>query len=108
MRYFTPNENRNYEVYPHHLIILFYRFRTESYLKSDNSYTKKLAASDVIDIINRNRAIVEPYCGLFDEDLLRYKTKVINNDERIEEKLFLNNDVLKDENIENGGISSMN
>ena len=26
LRYFTPNKNRNYEVYAHHLLILFYPF----------------------------------------------------------------------------------
>ena len=40
LRYFTTNKNRNYEVCAHHLLILFYQFRTESDLKSDNSCTK--------------------------------------------------------------------
>ena len=26
LRYFTPNKNRNYEVYANHLLILFYPF----------------------------------------------------------------------------------
>ena len=42
---FTPNKNKNYNVYAHHLLILFYPFRTKSDLKSYNSYTKKLAAT---------------------------------------------------------------
>ena len=46
LRFLTPNKNRNYEVYAHHLLIPFYPFQTESDLKSDNSYTKKLAALD--------------------------------------------------------------
>ena len=33
---------------------------------------------------------------------------MINNDERIEENLFLNNDVLDDSHIENGDVNSMN
>ena len=28
LRYFTPNKNKNYEVYVHHLLILFYPFQT--------------------------------------------------------------------------------
>ena len=60
LRYFTPNINRSYEVYAHHLLILFYPFQTESDLKSDNSCTKKLAARDVIETVNRNRLIIEP------------------------------------------------
>ena len=42
LRYFTPNKNKNYNVYAHHLLILFYPFQTESDLKSYNSYIKKL------------------------------------------------------------------
>ena len=72
LRYFTPNKNRNYEFYANHLLILFYPFRTESYLKSDNSYTKKFTASDLIDIVNGNRSTLEPYCELIDEALIRY------------------------------------
>ena len=83
MRYFTSNKNRNYKVYAHHLF-LFYPFRTESDLKGDNSYTDKLASHDVINIANKNRSIIEPFCELVDKTLLRYNTEVINNDERIE------------------------
>ena len=37
-----------------------------------------------------------------------YNTQVINNNERIEENLFLSNDVFDDDNLENGDVSSMN
>ena len=104
--YFTPNKNRNYKVYAHHLLILFYPLRTKSDLKSDNSYTKKVATPDVIDIVNKNRSIIEPYCELVDEDFLRYNTEVTNNDDIIEENSFLT-DVLYDDNIENKDVSSM-
>ena len=33
---------------------------------------------------------------------------MINNDERIEGNLYLNNDALDDDNLENGDVSSMN
>ena len=105
---YTLNENRNYEVYDHHLLILFYAFRTESDLKSENSYNKKLVACDVTDTVNRNRSIIEPNCELADENLLEHNSEVINSDERTEESLFLNNDVLDDGNLENGDASSMN
>ena len=108
LRYFTPNKNRNYKVYSPYLLILFYPFRTESDLKSDNISTKNLESRDVIDTVNRNRSIIQPYCELADEALLRYNSEVINNDGRIEENVFLNNDVLDDDNLENGDVSSMN
>ena len=74
---------------------------------TDKSYIKKLTAPDVTDIVNRNRSIIEICCELVDEALLRYNIEVINNDERIEENSFLNNDVLDENNIENGDVSSM-
>ena len=39
---------------------------------------------------------------------IRYNTKVVNNDERIEENSFLTNDVLDNDSIENEDVSSMN
>ena len=58
LRYFTPNKNRDYERYAHHLLLLFYPFRDESDLKVgiSPSYTNRIAKPGVIDIINTNRA----------------------------------------------------
>ena len=72
------------------------------------SYTKKHAAPDVIDIVNKDRSITESSCGLVDETLFRYNTAVINSDERIEESSFINDDVLDDKNTENKGVESLN
>ena len=63
-------------------------------MKSDNSYTKNPAPRNVTGTANRNRSIIEPYCKLVDESLLRYNSGVINNDKRTEENLFSNNDDL--------------
>ena len=67
LRYFTSNKNKNYGAYAHHPLILFLQFRTESDLKSDNSFTRKPAEHDVIGIVNRNKSIIEPYSELLDE-----------------------------------------
>ena len=56
--------------------------------------------------MNRNRSIIETYCEVDDEAL--YNTEVINNDERIEENSFVTNDVLDNDSIENGDVSSKN
>ena len=73
LRYFIPSKNRNYIVYVHHLLIPFYTFLRESGLKSDNIYNNKLAAPDAMEILNRNRSVIEPNCELVDEALLSYK-----------------------------------
>ena len=102
-----PNKNRKYEAYVGHLLILFYPSRTESDLKIDNSYTKKLAAPYLIDIVNGKRSVIEAYCESVDEVLLRYNTVMINKDERIEENSFVSNDILDDNSTENEGVDCM-
>ena len=59
----------------------FIHFEESQISRLINSYTKKLAAPDVIDIMNRNRSIIGTYCELVDEALFRYNIAVINNDE---------------------------
>lgn len=51
--------------------------------------------------MNINRSNIKPYCELVDEAFLRYNTELINNDERIEESLLVNNKVLDGNSTEN-------
>ena len=83
LRCFIPNKNGSYEAYAHHLLISLHPFRTESDVKFENNCTNKLEAPDVIYILNRNGAIKEPYCEVGDKVMLRYNTKVINNDQAL-------------------------
>ena len=98
-------KKRNYEVYAHYLHFLFNPFQTELDLKIDNSCTKKLEAPDVIDIVNRNRSIIKPYCELFDEAMLRCNSKVINNDQALKKIAF---HVLDNSSTENKSADYMN
>ena len=86
LRYFTPNENRDYESYAHHLLLLFYPFRDESDLKTGipPSYTNKVAEPGVIDIINTNRALIEPFSDAVDEALIQYGQTEMNISEATE------------------------
>ena len=49
LRLFTPNKDKDYELYVHHLLMLYYPFRKESDLTSGSppSCTNKLAEVDV-------------------------------------------------------------
>ena len=98
-------KKRNYEVYAHYLHFLFNPFQTELDLKIDNSCTKKLEAPDVIDIVNRNRSIIKPYCELFDEAMLRCNSEVINNDQALKKIAF---HVLDNSSTENKSADYMN
>ena len=87
LRYFTPNKNRDYESYAHHLLLLFYPFRDELDLKVaiPPSYTNKIAEPGVIDIINTNRALTEPFSDAVDEALLQYSQTEMNISEATEQ-----------------------
>ena len=98
-------KKRNYEVYAQYLHFLFNPFQTELDLKIENSCTKKLEAPDVIDIVNRNRSIIEPYCELFDEVMLSCNSEVINNDQALKKISFY---VLDNSSTENKSVGCMN
>ena len=79
---FTPNEDKDYELYEHHLLVLCYPFRKESDLKSGTplSYTNKLAEVDVLQIVNENRQKVEPHADLLDEALNQNDIEVLHRE----------------------------
>ena len=54
---------KNIEQYAYHLLFTFYPFRDKVYLKSPamtGTYFVKLQEPGLMDIISRNRAIIEP------------------------------------------------
>ena len=68
LRYFTPNRNKNPEMYAHHLLFMFYPFRNEEQLLSENgSYIEKLNEPGVLTIVNRNKQIIEPFADIVQE-----------------------------------------
>jgi len=60
---------------------IFFPFRNENELLSNehNSYIQKLNESGVLDIINRNRALIQPYSELVDEALVRFRNDITVN-----------------------------
>ena len=70
LRYHVPNANRNAEEYAHHLLFSFYPFRHEGELKYpliSGIYFLKLQQPGVLDVVNRNRHIMEPYSDIVDD-----------------------------------------
>ena len=59
----TSNKSREYENYAHNLLLLFYPFRNEANFTVDMppGYTDKFEEPGIIDTVNRNRAMVEPF-----------------------------------------------
>ena len=81
LRYNLPNRHKEPEAYAHHLLFMFYPFRVESELKSGEppSYFAKLNEPGVIDIINFNKALTEPFSDLVDEAFLHFRTELTSN-----------------------------
>ena len=112
LRYYVPNRYKYPEKYAHHLLFLFYPFRNEENLKSDNSgtFSEKLQEPGIIDIVNRNKQIFEPYGDLVDSALLNLRTShhrdafsQQENDE-VEEQLITTANDLESENPNNDAV----
>ena len=83
LRYYQPNPNKAFETYAHHLSLSFYPFRNEEELKSPavtGSYRAKLLEPGVINIINRNKATMEPFSELVDQALLSVHSDIHSHD----------------------------
>ena len=61
--------------------MLYFPFRNENDLLADqrNSYIEKLNEPGVLQIINRNRAVIKLFSGIVEEALLRYRNGVLTN-----------------------------
>lgn len=76
LRYHVPNEYKFPEQYAHHLLFMFFPFRSESELKSSNppSYLAKLNEPGVIQTINYNKTLVEPFGDLVDRAFSQFQS----------------------------------
>ena len=83
LHYHIPNRYKCPEKYAHHLLFMFFPFRSEENLKSNISgmYTEKLREPGVLDTVNRNKQIFEPYGDLVDTALLNLRANLNNRDD---------------------------
>ena len=80
LRYYTPNKHKFPEKYAHHILMLFYPFRSEeSDLKEAGSYVTKLNNDTVIASVNRNKAAFEPDGDLVESVLHNYQSEIVHN-----------------------------
>ena len=68
LRYNTPNKYRFREKYAHHLLFLFFLFRSDKELLGEHlsTYQGKLAEPGFMDIFNENQQKFEPYAAIVD------------------------------------------
>eukprot|EP00111_Clytia_hemisphaerica_P014081 TCONS_00041443-protein len=73
LRYHVPSREKKPERYAHHLLFMFYHFRNEEELKGPlGTYTEKLLSPEVLDEINRNKAVFEPFADVVDDAMLNF------------------------------------
>ena len=68
LRFPPQNKNLHPEKYAHHLLMCYYPFRSEEELKL-GTYTEKLLQPGVLEIVNENKMLVEPFGELVDQAL---------------------------------------
>ena len=81
LQFYVPNEQTQPEEYAHHMLFMYYPFRNENDLKSGNppTYSNKLRESNVISLVNQNRARVEPFATIIDDAFERYTSELETN-----------------------------
>ena len=81
LQFYVPNEQTQPEEYAHHMLFMYYPFRNENDLKSGNppTYSNKLRESNVISLVNQNRARIEPFATIIDDAFERYTSELETN-----------------------------
>ena len=101
LRYHVPNKYKYPEKYAYHLLILFYPFLKEFELNSRNNltYTEKLFDNEVLDIVNFNKAQIEPYGELVDSAFSQFRSDFNHNIDSFAQKE--NDEVIEQEGENN-------
>ena len=78
LRYHVPNKHKDPEAYAHNLFLMFYHFRSEEQLKAGESlsYNAKLLDARVINVINENKSLLEPFSEMADEAFLHFRSEL--------------------------------
>ena len=80
MRYHAPNYHKKPEEYAHHMLLMYYPFRSETALHENESktYTETLLDPAVAAIVNENKIKFEPYGELVDAALDNLRTNLMS------------------------------
>ena len=80
LQYYAPNKGTKPEEYAHHMLFMYYPFRDEKELLSGNppTYASKLSEPGVIDLVNQNYSLVEPFATIVDNAFLRLSSDIDN------------------------------
>ena len=79
LRYHVPNRHKKSEQYAHHLLFMFFPFRSESELYSMGTYMEKLSDPQVLAVVNENKHRFEPFADLVDTALCNMHANLSHN-----------------------------
>ena len=82
LKCFVPNKETKPEEYAHHMLLMYYPFKNEKKLLSGNppTYASKLSEPEVIDLVNQNYSLVEPFATVVDNAFLRLGSDMKNDE----------------------------
>ena len=95
LRYHVPNKFKDPKGYAHHLLFMFYPFRDERELTvgQPSSYSSKLNEPGVVEVINNNKSLVEPYSDLVNYAFVNYRSDISPSWDPFSQQEMLENDV---------------
>ena len=78
LQYYVSHKETKSEEYAHQMLFMNYPFRDEKELLSGNppTYASKLSESGVIDLVNQNYSLVEPFATIVDNAFLRLSSDI--------------------------------
>ena len=79
LMYHVPNKHKDPEAYAHHLLFMFYPFCSEEQLKAGEPlpHSAKLLEAGVINVINENKSLVEPFSDMVDEAFVHFRSDLM-------------------------------
>ena len=81
LQYYVPNKEISPEERAHHMLFMYYPFRNEKELLSGDAptYVSKLSEPGVIEVVNQNHSLVEPFAAIVDDAFLRISCDTDSN-----------------------------
>ena len=81
LRYHVPSKDRYPQKFAHHLLFMFYPFRSEDELLTGNppTYQNTLVCTSVLSAVSKNRWKFEPYADIVEEAFVNLNHNLESN-----------------------------
>ena len=81
LQYYVPKKETSPKEYAYHILFIYYPFRDEKVLLSENppTYVSKLSEPGVIEVVNQNYSLFEIFANTGDDAFLRISYDIDSN-----------------------------